>query len=149
MDVIELRNLHALGLAEIQQLLKRAVENGPFLAPAGWDTVATDVFQFVTDPRQFMLLGAENGKFRSVVLGFFPTGNLFPYPTVVLFYNEGSRALSRLTQERLLDTILAAGYTKMIAINGTGEPDPVWQRALTPTGVSSKKAGSLMFFEVK
>lgn len=149
MDVILLRNPQALAKADIQQLLRRAVEGSPFLAPHGFDTVAPDIFSFVTDQQQFMFLGAENGQFKSVVLGFLPVGNLFPYPTVVSFYNEGSRALSRLTQERLLDHILASGYTRILAINGTGHPDPVWLKALTPEGVHSEIAGSLAFFEVK
>lgn len=149
MDVIELRNPQALAKGDIQQLIRRAVEAGPFLAPHGFDIVAPDIFQFVTDPRQFMFLGAEEGKFKCVVLGFLPTGNLFPYPTIVLFYNEGSRALSRLVQERLLDHILSNGYTRILAINGTGHSDTVWLKALTPEGVHSEIAGSLAFFEVK
>lgn len=149
MNVIELTRVDALAIPDIQQLLKRAVESGAFLAPNGFDSVAADIFEFVQNPAMFMLLGAEEGRFRSVMLGYYPHGNLFPYPTIVLFYNEGSRELSRATQDKALDIILSAGYTRMLAVNSTGRDDEVWQRALTPEGATSAKVGSLMMFEVE
>lgn len=148
MDVIELKEPRALLIPEIQALLKRAVESGVLLAPSGFDTVAQDVFNFVTDENQFMLLGAEEGAFRSVVLGFFPVGNLFPYPTVVLLYNEGSRELSKLTRRKLMDTIVSRGYTRMLAVNSSGYRDDVWLKGLTPDGAQSFIMGSLAVFEV-
>jgi hypothetical protein len=149
MNVIELRNPNALGITDIQQLIKRAVESGALLAPGGFDTVAADIFTFVTDPNQFMLLGAEDGAFKSVVLAFLPVGNLFPYPTVVLFYNEGSRALSKATQDKLLDIMLEHGYTRLLAVNSSKRGDKVWQKALTPAGATSNIVGSLALFEVR
>lgn len=149
MDVIEMRQPRALLIPDVQQLLRRAVESGVFLAPGGFETVAEDIFNFVTDPQQFMLLGAEDGKFRSVVLGYLPVGNLFPYPTVVLFYNEGSRALSRATGKALMDTIVSNGYTRILAVNSSGHEDEVWMRGITPEGANSYIAGSLAVFEVE
>lgn len=149
MDVIEVRNPKALAVVEVQQLLKRAVESGALIAPNGFDTVAKDIFEFVTNTQNFMLLGAEQGHFKSVVLGYFPVGNLFPYPTVVLFYNEGSKDLLEATKEKLLDIIVSNGYTSMLAVNGTGHSDRAWLKVLTPKeGVSSKVIGSLAMFEV-
>ena len=83
MAVIELRQLNALTLPDIQVLLKNAVESGALLAPNGFDTVAQDMIDFVRNDHEFMLLGAEGGKFKGVIMGYLPVGNLFPYPTVV------------------------------------------------------------------
>lgn len=149
MQVIELRNPHVLAKPDVQQLLKRGVESDVFIAPNGFETVAQDIFNFVVQKHQFMLLGAENGAFKGVILGWFPTGNLFPYPSIVLFYNEGSRALSREMQDYLLDFIVSNGYTRMLAVNSSGHKDEVWLKGLTPQGASSKLAGSLAVFEVK
>lgn len=149
MDVIELRELNALRIPDIQILLKNAVESGALLAPNGFDSVAADIIEFVRDPQQFMLLGAENGKFRSVVLGYLPVGNLFPYPTTVLFYNEGSRKLARATQEKLLDFLMSRGYTRLLAVNSSGKKDDVWLRGMTPEGALSYITGSLVMFEVE
>lgn len=149
MNVIELRKPEALLIPDIQSLLKRGVEAGTFLAPGGFDSVAQDLFEFVTDPRQFMFLGAQDGKFQAVILGFLPTGNLFPYPTIVMIYNEGSRKLSRMMGEALMDFIVSNGYTRVLAVNTSGYPDEVWLRGLTPAEAKSSIAGSLALFEVK
>lgn len=149
MAAIELRNVHALAKPDVVGLIKRAVESGALLAPGGWDSVSVDIYNFVADPQHFMILGAEAGAFRGIMMGFYPVGNLFPYPTVVLVYNEGSRKLSREMQDLLLDNMLEKGYTSMLAVNSSGAKDEVWQRALTPKGATSKKVGSLMLFEVE
>lgn len=149
MDVITLRNPQALLIPDIQNLLKRAVESGVFLAPAGFDTVAGDIMSFVTDPKQFLILGAEGGQFKSVVMGYLPVGNLFPYPTVVMFYNEGSRKLSKETQDHLMDFIVSNGYTRMLAVNSSGHSDRTWLKGLTPSGAIGDIVGSLAMFEVE
>lgn len=148
MDVIEIRNPYALTVRDVQELLKRAVESGALLAPNGFDSVAEDIFHFVTDQTSFMLLGAEKGSFKSVVLGYYPSGNLFPYPTVVLMYNEGSKELLTATKEALLDNLVAHGYTKMLAVNSSGHTDKAWLKVLTPDEATSKIIGSLAMFEV-
>jgi hypothetical protein len=148
MEVIELRRPKALLIPEIQQLLRRATDRTHMVAPGGFDSIATDIFNFVNDDEQFMLLGAEGGQFKSVVLGYLPVGNMFPYPTVVLFYNEGSRELSKATQARLLDFIVSRGYTRMLAVNTSGHRDDVWLKGLTPEGAVSDIVGSLAEFEV-
>lgn len=149
MNVIELRNINALVKPDILNLLKRAVESGHLLTPYGFDSVAQDMINFVKDPRQFMFLGAENGQFKACAMGFLPNGNLFPYPTIVLLYNEGSRALSRAVQSDMMDFIVSNGYTRVLAVNTSGHEDAVWQRGLTPKDAKSEKVGSLVLFEVK
>lgn len=148
MDIIELRRIEALAIPQIQSLLKRAVESDVLLTPHGFDSVAKDLIDFVKEPSMFMLLGAEKGEFKSVLLGYYPTGNLFPYPTVVLLYNEGSRALSRATRTKLMDICVAAGYTRVLAVNSSGREDAVWRRGSTPEGATSRFVGSLALFEV-
>lgn len=149
MHIIELKRADALLIPDIQQLLKRAVESDTMVAPAGIDSVARDLFNFVTDDMQFMFLGAEDGRMKAVMLGFYPVGNMFPYPTLVLYYNEGSKALSRGMQEFALDTISERGYTRLLAVNTSRWPDGVWLRGLTPEGAASEIVGSLAVFEVK
>jgi hypothetical protein len=149
MNVIELREPRALLIPDIQNLLKRALLSIDIVAPNGFDAVAADLFEYVTNPTHFMLLGAEEGTFRSVIMGFLPHGNLFSYPTIVVMYNEGSRALSKATQDELLDFLLARGYTRMLAANSSGHPDDVWLRGLTPAGATSEIIGSLAMFKVK
>lgn len=149
MEVVRLTDPQALFVPQLAQLLKRAVESGTLLAPGGFDSVTKDIFDFTTDPNQFMLLGAEKGDFKAVVLGFFPNGSLFPYPTVVLIYNEGTKDLSVAMRNKLLDTLVSRGYTRMLAVNASGYTDKAWMKTLTPTGATSKIIGSLGMFEVK
>lgn len=144
-----LRNPQALMIPEIQQLLKRAIDQGTFLAPGGFDTVAQDIFNFVTDHRQFMILGAEDGKWKACCMGFLPAGNLFPYPTVVMIYNEGSRELSKEVQAEAMDFMVSNGYTRALAVNTSGHTDKAWQKVLTPEGAKSERVGSLVMFEVE
>lgn len=148
MNVIQLRRPQALLIPDIQALLGRALASAN-LAPNGLDSVAKDLFDLVTDDYQFMFLGEEHGKFQSVVFGHLPVGNLYPYPTVVLFYNEGSRALSRHTRDALMDFLLSSGYTRAMAINLTGRSDAVWARGLAPEGARAQILGSFASFEVK
>ena len=149
MNVIELRKPEALLIGDIQNLLRRVIDAGMFLAPAGFDSVAEDIFNFVTDPKKVMFLGAEDGAFKAVILAYLPVGNLFPYPTIVAFYNEGTRALSRAMGEALMDFIVSNGYTRVLAVNMSGYADDVWLRGLTPADAKSSIAGSLGIFEVK
>lgn len=149
MDVIELRNPNALRLPALQGLLRRAVESEVLMAPDGFDILAEDIFSFVMNPGQFMLVGSEKGEFRSLVLGYEPSSRLFPYPTIIMFYNEGSRTLLRATSTKLLDILVAKGYTKMLGVNGSKRPDGPWLRLLTPKGARSRVVGSLGLFEVE
>lgn len=149
MDVIELRNANALRLPDLQGLIKRAVESEVLMTPYGFDSVADDIFSFVVNPTQFMLIGIEKGKYSSLVLGYEPTSKLFPYPTVIMFYNEGSRALLIATKQKLLDILTSKGYTKMLGINGTKRDDKLWLRLFTPKGATSRLVGSMAIFEVE
>lgn len=148
MDAIVLRNPRALLIPDVMNLLKRAVESVNLCAPGGFDSVAQDIINFVADDQQFMILGAEDSTFKAVILGFFPTGNLFPYPTVMLYYNEGSRELSKVMRDKVYEYLLGSGYTRMVCINMSGYPDEIWMRALKVDGVTAKIIGSMAEFEV-
>lgn len=149
MDVIELRNPRALLLPALQGLLRRAVESEVLLSPDGFDVLAEDIFNFVMNPGQFMLVGSEKGEFKSLVLGYEPGSRMFPYPTIIMFYNEGSRALLKATRQKVMDIIVAKGYTKALSVNGSKRRDGPWLRLLTPKGATSRIVGSMALFEVE
>lgn len=149
MDVIQLRNPAALLTPEIQNLLKNAIATNVLLAPGGFDTLAEDLLEFITSPNHFMIVGAEQGHFKGVLMGYFPTGQLFPYPTVILLYNEGSVALRKALQAKYVDIMLQRGYTQTLAVNGSGRKDAAWIKALTPEGAQSEIVGSLMLMSIK
>lgn len=134
MAAILIRNPRALMVPELQNLIKRATMAVSFAAPGGFDSIAQDMFKFVTREELFMIIGVEDGKYTGMVLGGFPNLAIFPYPTIFMFYNEtGVKALKTLAK-KTLDIISEAGYTKAWAVNSSGRPDPVWQRAFTLTG---------------
>ena len=74
MEVIELRNPKALMVAEIQGLFKRMTERVSFAAPGGFDSIAPDLYRYVTSDGYFVLLGFENGSPKALAMGFFPGG---------------------------------------------------------------------------
>lgn len=149
MEVIQLKNPRALMLPPVQALLRRATGSIDFVAPGGFDTIARDVFEFVTNDNYFMLLGQEGGEWKSVVMGFYPSNNMFPYPTVVLLYNEGTPALRKATMRKLLDILVNAGYTSAWAVNGTKHSDAAWSRLFELPGTTkAHKIGSVMEIKV-
>lgn len=144
-----LRNPQALLLPDLQNHLRRAIESMAFIAPAGFDTIAEDLYKFVVEPRQFLALGAEDGQWKCSCAGFLPGSNLFPYPTISFLYNEGTRALCREVQAEVMDFMVSNGYTQALVVNTSGKNDAAWLRGLTPEGAKSKVVGSLVHFEVK
>lgn len=159
MEVIELRYAPALMLPDLQGLLKRAVESNALMTPHGFDSIAKDIFSFVTEPKNFMLLGIEKGRYRSLMLGFEPNSMMFPYPTVVLIYNEGSKALLDATRKKAMDMLLAKGYTKLMAVNSTKRSartasadkrhDALYKRLMKLPGVKIDVVGSLVTYEIE
>jgi hypothetical protein len=150
MEAIELRNPKALMVAEVQGLFKRMTDRIGFMAPGGFDSIAPDLFRYVSDDGYFVILGVEDGAPRAIAMGFYPADNLFPYPTVTALYNEGSAGLVRVVAAKLLDTILHRGYSKVWAVNSSGKPDRAWQRLLRiPGRTAVVKLGSVMEFKVE
>lgn len=148
MDVVEIRDPRALTVPALQDFLKRALESNALLTPFGFDAVAADIFDMAVNPTKFLFVGAENGEFRALTMGFLPDGNLFPFPTISLFYNEGSRELSREIREQTMDFVVSHGYTRLLAVNSSGHTDKAWLRGITPKGATADIIGSLVMFEV-
>jgi hypothetical protein len=141
-------DLRALTNPQLTGLISRALESGALLAPVTLDEAAEDIFEFVLDPDKFMIVGMEHGGPTGLMLGYFSTSALFPYPTIVLLYNEGSRAMARALSKAGLDMINTRGYTKALALNGTGRSDNAWIRFMAPEGTSGKVLGSMISLEV-
>lgn len=149
MKVINLQNPRALLVPDVQGLIERSLEKVPHFAPGGASSVAEDLLYIVQDPGSFLLLGAEDGAFKGLVIGNLPQTNFFPYPVISVVYNEGSTALLKEMQKQTLDIIVEAGYTKAWAANVSGHSDAAWLRAFKFPGVTAKQIGTLHFFEVK
>jgi hypothetical protein len=149
MDAIVLRNPAALGVPEVQRLLKAAIAVNPLIAPGGFDTLGADFIEMVQNPDNFLILGAEGGHFKALLMGFFPVSQLFPYPTITLIYNEGSKALRELVTRKYIDMKLERGYTQTLAINASGSADEAWLKALQSDAYSAERIGSMYLFEVK
>lgn len=149
MLVKELNDPHALLRPEVQEIMRAAIESGVLLAPYGFDTLAPELADFIMSPEHFVILGTEKGRFEAMAMGFFNTSRLFPYPTIVLFYNRGSAALRKALAAKILDIIASRGYTGALALNGSGRSDEAWIKALTPENVSGRKVGSLVMLQVE
>lgn len=148
-QVVELKNPRALLAPEVEKLLRKASVSTAFVAPAGFDAIASDLFELVTNENSFILIGFEEGEARSVVWGFFPYNKLFPYPTVQMFYSDGSKELLQMMRDRLLEVLLARGYTTAWAVNVTGKSDRAWMKVFeTPGKTKIKVLGSVMELSV-
>ena len=148
MEVIVLRNPAALQVHEIQHLVKQAIAVNPLIAPAGFDSLARDLYEMVTNPDHFFIVGAEDGHFKTLMIGFFSISQLFPYPTITLIYNEGSKELRELVVRKYIDMKLERGYTQTLAINASGHSDEAWVK-MVPDDFNAKRIGSMYLFEVK
>ncbi len=128
-------------------LLHRAIRSTPF--PGGTvpplPELVADVTEFITSDEHFFVLGSEYHKPLALALGFFHTSPLFPHPTLVAAYNEGSIPLRNLLRRKVMDILTARGYTTALAINGTGRPDAAWIRGLAPTGMTGEAFGTAIF----
>jgi hypothetical protein len=115
---------------DVSAMVQRAVTSVDFASPDGPGGVAKDVFEFVTNPQFFVLMGMEDGSAKALAFGSFPSSHLFPFPVISLIYNEGSLALGIMLKKAIFSTITEAGYSKAWAINGSGHSDKAWKRAV-------------------
>lgn len=132
--VIELKNPRALLAPEIEKILRAAVASSAFVAPVGFDSVAGDIWELVTQENYFILVGFEEGQAKAVTWGFFPANRMFPFPTITMFYSEGSKVLLAAMRERLLEVLIARGYTTAWAVNITGKSDAAWTKVFSVPG---------------
>lgn len=136
MQAIHVKNARALLVPEVEGLIRRATMSISFAAPGGFDSIAQDMWSFVTNDNLFMVMGMENGKHTGLVLGGFPSLAIFPYPTIFLFYNEGSPKMVKTLAQKTLDIMLERGYTKAWAVNSSHGSDKAWQRLFRLNGVT-------------
>lgn len=147
--VVQIKNPQALLAPEVELVLRAAVGSVEFAAPAGFDSIALDLYKWVTNDNFFLLIGFEAGVAKSVVMGFFPADRIYPYPTVTLFYSKGSRELLRQTGTALLDLLLSRGYTAAWAVNASGRSNEAWMRLFRIPGKTNIKVlGSVMQLSV-
>jgi len=144
-EVIQLKNPRALLAPEVEKILRAATASDAFVAPVGFDSVAGDLFEMVTNENSFILIGFEAGEAKAVTWGFFPGSRMFPFPTITMFYSIGSKTLLGAMREKLLDVLLERGYTKAWAVNITGKSNAAWQKVFTVPGKTKIEVlGSVM-----
>lgn len=126
--VVQLKNPHALLTDQVIKILKAATESVQFAAPGGFDSIAADLYKWVTNDNFFIMLGFEDGEAKAVTWGFFPADRIFPYPTITMFYSKGSAELRQGMAIRTLELLLSRGYTSAWAVNSSGRSNAAWQR---------------------
>lgn len=148
-SIVQLKNPRALLAPEVEKILRAATASSAFVAPVGFDSIAGDLFELVTNDNYFLLIAFDGAEAKAVTWGFFPANRMFPYPTVQLLYSEGSKAVLVALREKLLDVLVARGYTKAWAVNLTGNSDAAWARVFEVPGKTKiAKLGSVMELSV-
>lgn len=142
---IQLCNPLALNEPPVAELFRRAFEATPDAAPNGIQSVVPDIVNAVTDPdAYFVVMGVADGKPAGLIMGHYPANGFYPYPTLFLLYTDPAvPGVKRAMQEKLVDILLERGYTTMWAMNGTGRPDEVWERAMACPGVAFQPLGTV------
>lgn len=149
LSAIQLKNPYALLAPEIERILRAATASSAFVAPMGFDSVAGDLFRLVTQENYFIIIGFDGANAKAVTWGFFPADRMFPYPTVTMFYSEGSKAMLGVMREKLLEVLMARGYTTAWAVNITGKPNRAWEKVFTIPGKTKiSTLGSVMQLSV-
>lgn len=149
MEVVQIKNPATFTIPAIADLLARALAKTQNISDDLRPTVAQDIINMTVDPNAFIFLGAEDGEFKLVFMGFLPVSNLFPHPTVVSFYSEGSRALRELGKQKLIDYIRESGYNHAWAVNGTGNSDKAWERVFRNADtIEFKKIGTVFQIDI-
>lgn len=97
-------------------------------------------------------LGVATGKYKVFVSRFDGYCILalpqtpFEHPQVLHFYSE-NKAVTRKLVAQTLDFVAKRGYTKLLAVNGSGAPDAVWTRAFRYEGWRIKPVKTVFEFE--
>ena len=141
--IVEVRNPALLKVAEFRDLLDRALATLEYPALLEIEDVVKGMLK---NPNYITLLGLEAHEYKALSISALPLHKLDKVPQVILFYSTGSKALTRALAQQTVDKIEQKGYNKFWAINRSGRPDAVWQRALTPDGATSRVIGSIMEF---
>jgi len=128
-QVVEIKNPRALLAPEVDKVLHDAFGSVSLATPNGFTgQVAADLYKWVSNDMFFLLIGFEEGAAKSLVLGFFPSDSIFPYPTITMFYSKGSKELLHATGEKLMDILLSRWSTAAWTVNSSGRSNAAWQR---------------------
>lgn len=147
MQILHVQNPQAFSNPMFLDLFKRALTALPGAAPAGVDGCADEIFACVANKQFVTVVGVEDGEFRCLMVTLLPDNNIYPYPNVFAFYNEGSKALSSAVKTRMMDICLEKGYTTYRTANMTGRSEDVYQRAMKFPGATFTPIG--MVYEIK
>lgn len=124
LQALFVRGMKSFGLSKLDTLTE--IANG---IVSGKYTV------FIAEKAAFVIISMPNDRFG--------------LPQVIHFHAE-KPALRRKLVVKTLDFIKEKGYNKLIAINGSGAADKVWQRAFRREGWEIKAVNTVFEFgEVK
>lgn len=101
----------------------------------------------LTLSRYSLLLCLHEGEYLGLALVAWPGSDLDPNPQVVHFY--AARAARKALVQATVDFIRARGYNRFLAVNYTGKPDRVWERAMRAKGWTTRPVGSIMEFKAQ
>ena len=146
MEIIQATNPAILDAEPIRELFRKAFTFSP-VVKVDFDAAIPDILFILESPRFKVFLGQEDYQYKGLMVVSLPESLLFPYPEIVTFYNEGSKALSSALIKAGVDFGKANGYTRVWAINASGKPDPLWLRAFGKQA-KPRVIGSLVEFDI-
>jgi hypothetical protein len=146
-QVARLTDPNTLLRPEVQDLFTRAFAGGDIIE-GGFERAVEDIVRLITNPGNIVLVGAEDGQLRGLAILVMPSDKICDKPQIFHFYIDNSLPMRKAMIQKIVDTMLAAGYTKWWAINHTNRPDSVWARMFR-SAVTSKRVGSIMEMTVK
>ncbi len=148
MEVIQVKNPRTFLIPAVQDLVTKVADSNRHIPPENSGIISRDILHMTTDDNAFIFLGEEGGKFKLMILGFIPTLALFPHPTIVAFYNVGSRELRDLGKMKLMDFIQERGYNSAWAVNASGRSDAAWLKVFGQGAVDIERIGTVFDFKV-
>lgn len=142
--VVRLTNPEAFKQEEVQAHFRAAFEKNPM---ADFETALGELVALPSDPMVAMLIGAEKGKLKGLVIACLPRSALTPIPNVYHFYNAGSAKLREALVKATVDFFLEAGYTRFWAINTAGDNDEAYMKLFRSAG-EARRVGSFLEFSI-
>lgn len=134
MQVVRMVNPKALEIAEVADFMREAVRGSMFMG-GDFDKAALEFAYALLNPRFGVFLGEEDGL-KALAVFDLPSNNILPYPIALHAFNKGSKALARAVGKAGIEFLKEHGYTEVLAHNGTGRSDAVWQRTFRHVGKS-------------
>lgn len=90
-----------------------------------------------------VLLGIEEERPVALLVSQLPTP-LMLYPTILLAYNEGSKAIGGEMVQEAARWMRGAGYAHFLMTNRSGRGDAAYERILRPHGTVIERATTLL-----